>query len=84
MERTYLLQCEAAKPVFISKLIEDLKDGDPGCTHVTRAGFDRVFIPAFTRPSNLRQYVLYRTSEKGNRPENGPKGAERESVISAQ
>ena len=57
----YLESCENAKDKFIERLMKDLSDGDPGTTHVTKGKFDQVFIPAFTRPSNLRQYLLHKT-----------------------
>lgn len=61
--RRYLEQCEGVKPAFIARLMQDLSDGDAGTTHVTKGKFDQVFIPAFTRPSNLRQYMLHKTSQ---------------------
>ena len=65
-QRRYLEQCEANKRTFVERTLHDLQDGDPATTHVTRAKFDQIFIPAFTRPSNLRQFLLHKTALSDN------------------
>ena len=60
--RTYLEACLAAKEQFIEVICEDLQDGDPQLTHVTKAKFNQVFIPAFCRSSNLRQFLMHKTA----------------------
>mmetsp|Transcript_9688 Transcript_9688/g.11925 ORF Transcript_9688/g.11925 Transcript_9688/m.11925 type:complete len:237 (-) Transcript_9688:111-821(-) len=79
-QRRYLEQCEDQKPLFIERLLAELKDGDAATTHVTRAKFDTVFIPAFTRPSNLRQYLLHKTALMPDQGFSGTSADKRDSV----
>ena len=54
LQATFLETVKAAKQSFIDLTLDELKEGDPNCNDITRGKFDRVFIPAFCRPSNLR------------------------------
>lgn len=49
----------------MAKVSEEIRAGEEGASHVSREKFNKVFSPAFTRPSNLRQLVLYKTKDFG-------------------
>ena len=63
-QRRYLEQCQSVKQVFISKICLELQGDSPegnGGNSVDHEQFKKVFIPAFSRPANLRQLVLFKT-----------------------
>ena len=62
-QATFLETVKDVKEAFINLTIEELKGGDPNCKDIQREKFDRTFTPAFCRPSNLRQLVLYKTQK---------------------
>lgn len=59
-QKRFLDQCMRRKEMFVQAILQDFR-GEEGETHVDHAKFLQVITPAFSRPGNLRQFVLYKT-----------------------
>ena len=55
-QRQYLMECLKIKKLFVEQIIHELKDGERESS-VDYVKFNKVFTPAFCRPSNLRQLM---------------------------